>query len=146
MLLGLGRGAPRIQRPLQVRLPPLRSYERSYFLKPRRPDSPRLRSNGRALSGNQVRYEVSERSTIRKMSSSKALSGLTGMRRGAHHAFIALGSNLGDRIDNIEKALDAMRGQGLQITRISSLYETQAMYYENQGNFLNGVCMVWASR
>ena len=59
-----------------------------------------------------------------------------------HTAFLAFGSNLGDRISNIEQGLDAMRSHGLDIVKISNLYETKAMYYENQEDFMNGVCMV----
>ena len=68
--------------------------------------------------------------------------GATLAKENRHTAFVAFGSNLGDRISNIEQALDAMRSHGLSIIKISNMYETTAMYYEDQGNFLNGVCMV----
>jgi len=58
-------------------------------------------------------------------------------------AYIALGSNVGDRIQNIESALQAMRQRGLRVKKVSNLYETKAMYYEDQGSFLNGACAVW---
>jgi len=58
-------------------------------------------------------------------------------------AYIALGSNVGDRIQNIESALKAMRQRGLRVKKVSNLYETKAMYYEDQDSFLNGVCAVW---
>jgi 2-amino-4-hydroxy-6-hydroxymethyldihydropteridine diphosphokinase / dihydropteroate synthase len=65
-------------------------------------------------------------------------SNLSGTRR----AYIALGSNLGDRVRHIESALSLMNKDGVKVKRTSSLYETKAMYYEDQGSFLNGVCSV----
>lgn len=63
--------------------------------------------------------------------------------RGLHRAFIAFGSNLGDRIAWIEKACRAMDEEdGIRITRTSGLYETKAMYVEDQNNFINGACEV----
>ena len=55
---------------------------------------------------------------------------------------MALGSNLGDRVFNIEAALSKMREQNIRIIKISSLYETKAMYYDDQDAFLNGVCQI----
>jgi 2-amino-4-hydroxy-6-hydroxymethyldihydropteridine diphosphokinase len=51
-------------------------------------------------------------------------------------AYIALGSNLGDREANIKKAFDALK-ERIQIVKTSSLYETKPMYVEDQGWFLN---------
>ena len=55
-------------------------------------------------------------------------------------AYIALGSNLGDRIRNIETACHELNRNGLQVLRTSSLYETAPMYVEDQASFVNGVC------
>jgi hypothetical protein len=57
-------------------------------------------------------------------------------------AFIALGSNIGDRFAMIEWACKEMENAGITIARTSGLWETKAMYVENQDNFLNGVCEV----
>jgi hypothetical protein len=60
-----------------------------------------------------------------------------------HRAFIALGSNMGDRVSLIEQAckhIDA--SPNIQILRTSSLYETKAMYVLDQDNFVNGACEV----
>lgn len=57
-------------------------------------------------------------------------------------ALIAFGSNLGDRFSYIEAALKLMPSRGIVPLKVSSLYETKAMYYEDQGAFLNGVCLV----
>jgi len=61
---------------------------------------------------------------------------------GMHRAVVAFGSNLGDRIAHIENALDRMRSKGLTILKLSRLYETRPMYYENQSTFLNGAVLV----
>ncbi|WPG99330.1 Hypothetical protein R9X50_00214400 [Acrodontium crateriforme] len=57
--------------------------------------------------------------------------------------FVALGSNIGDRVDAIESACRAMEEDGrIRIVKTSQLYETKAMYVEDQGDFLNGVCEI----
>lgn len=57
-------------------------------------------------------------------------------------AYIALGSNLGDRVGMIEKACNEMSARGIRVTRTSSLWETEPMYVLDQGDFINGVCEV----
>lgn len=51
-------------------------------------------------------------------------------------AYIALGSNVGDREANIKKAFEALK-ERIKIVKASSLYETKPMYIEDQGGFLN---------
>jgi 2-amino-4-hydroxy-6-hydroxymethyldihydropteridine diphosphokinase / dihydropteroate synthase len=58
--------------------------------------------------------------------------------------YIAFGSNIGDRISNIESAcnlIDSL-GPATRITRTSGLWETEPMYVEDQDPFLNGVCEI----
>ena len=62
------------------------------------------------------------------------------IRPGEHRAFIALGSNVGDRIRMIESACSDMTRRGISVRRTSSLYETQAMYKVDQDPFINGAC------
>ncbi|OCK86048.1 folic acid synthesis protein-like protein [Lepidopterella palustris CBS 459.81] len=63
-----------------------------------------------------------------------------------HRAYIALGSNLGDRVDMIEKACKEMEVKGdIRILRTSSLWETKAMYVLDQENFVNGACEIETS-
>lgn len=62
-------------------------------------------------------------------------------QRYAHRAAIALGSNMGDRIANIENALAEMRKK-FSVLQVSPLYETKPMYYEHQDLFINGACEV----
>lgn len=57
-------------------------------------------------------------------------------------AYIALGSNLGDRVAEIEKACRLMDKKGIRVKRTSSLYETEPMYVMDQDRFLNGACEV----
>jgi 2-amino-4-hydroxy-6-hydroxymethyldihydropteridine diphosphokinase / dihydropteroate synthase len=57
-------------------------------------------------------------------------------------AYIALGSNLGDRIAWIEQACQEMTSRGIHIKRTSSLWETEPMYVLDQERFVNGACEV----
>ncbi|OJD16235.1 dihydropteroate synthase [Emergomyces pasteurianus Ep9510] len=57
-------------------------------------------------------------------------------------AFIALGSNLGDRIAAIEQACREMEAQDIRIVRTSSLFETAPMYVTDQEKFVNAVCEI----
>jgi hypothetical protein len=61
-------------------------------------------------------------------------------------AFVALGSNVGDRLGNIENACREMDSDpDIRIVRTSPLYETDPMYVSDQDRFLNGVCEVTIS-
>ncbi|KAJ0118118.1 folic acid synthesis protein [Diaporthe amygdali] len=57
-------------------------------------------------------------------------------------AYIALGSNLGDRIAEIERACREMDARGITVKRTSSLWETEPMYVTDQDRFVNGACEV----
>ncbi|KIW91847.1 dihydropteroate synthase [Cladophialophora bantiana CBS 173.52] len=70
------------------------------------------------------------------MKSSSLASGAT------NKAVVAFGSNLGDRLANIEAALVKMRENQLHVLKLSPLYETMPMYYDDQDPFLNGVCQI----
>ncbi|KAL2905346.1 Folate synthesis bifunctional protein mitochondrial [Bienertia sinuspersici] len=50
---------------------------------------------------------------------------------------IALGSNVGDRLDNFDQALLLMKQLGINITRHGCLYETDPAYVTDQPKFLN---------
>ncbi|KAH7337582.1 Dihydropteroate synthase-like protein [Rhizoctonia solani] len=64
---------------------------------------------------------------------------------GQHVAILALGSNMGDRFVNIEKGLRALEKEGVKVVDTSYLYETKAMYHEDQASFVNGVCAISTS-
>ena len=50
---------------------------------------------------------------------------------------IAMGSNVGDRIGNFNRALELMRTSGIQVIRHASLYESAPAYVTDQPFFLN---------
>lgn len=52
--------------------------------------------------------------------------------------YIALGSNIGNREENITRAIDALASHGIRVTRRSSLYETEPVQVFGNGWFLNG--------
>ena len=66
----------------------------------------------------------------------------SGALNGRHRAYLALGSNLGNRVEMIESAVRDMSERGLTVLRTSALYETKPMYLENQESFINGACEV----
>jgi len=53
--------------------------------------------------------------------------------------YLSLGSNIGSRVENIERAIEAIGSRGVRVTRQSSLYETEPVDVRNQGWFLNCV-------
>ena len=56
-------------------------------------------------------------------------------------AYLGLGSNLGDRKQNLAQALELMSSQ-VAVERLSSIYETEPVGYDEQPLFLNVVCRV----
>ena len=70
------------------------------------------------------------------------------LQKFGHIAYIALGSNVGERAGNIQQALNLLCGDGsvpVQLLATSFLYESPASYVTDQPNFLNAVCKVSAS-
>ena len=55
------------------------------------------------------------------------------------NAYVGLGSNLGDRAGYLLLAVHGMLDAGLDVIRLSSIYETEAVEYEDQPAFLNMV-------
>jgi 2-amino-4-hydroxy-6-hydroxymethyldihydropteridine diphosphokinase len=51
--------------------------------------------------------------------------------------YVSLGSNLGDRAKNMQQAIMALRQEGIAVTKISSVYETEPVDYLDQPWFLN---------
>jgi hypothetical protein len=111
----------------------------------------------RSLASNQRRtYSAGKTWTPLPMPANLATNGHNGLSNSSEttilkdakapiqKAYIALGSNLGDRIAYIEKACNEMLSRGIKITRTSSLWETEPMYVLDQANFVNGVCEVSA--
>lgn len=79
--------------------------------------------------------------------SSNGTSKLTSKSRQTARAYIALGSNVGNRLEMIEKACQALNEDAdIAVIRTSCLYETEPMYVEEQARFLNGACEVCTSQ
>lgn len=54
-------------------------------------------------------------------------------------AYISLGSNMGNKIDNLQRAILELQNQKIQVTKVSSVYRTAPMGYTDQDWFLNAV-------
>ena len=56
--------------------------------------------------------------------------------------YLSLGSNMGDRAEQIVRAIEALTAAGVRVVRRSSLYATEPVEFEAQSWFLN--CVVEA--
>lgn len=59
-----------------------------------------------------------------------------------HTAFVALGSNLGDREANLNRAVELLKQHGVDVVKVSTFIETEPYGVTDQPRFLNGACMV----
>jgi len=58
-------------------------------------------------------------------------------------AFLSIGSNLGNRIGNLKKALSLLSShQSITVSNVSSVYETDPVGFAQQDDFLNLVCKI----
>ena len=62
-----------------------------------------------------------------------------------HTAYVALGSNLGDKEANLRKALELLEERGVEIVKTSTFISTEPYGVTDQPQFLNGVCEVRTS-
>ena len=62
-----------------------------------------------------------------------------------HTAYLALGSNLGDKEANLRKALELVQQRGVEVVKTSSFICTEPYGVTDQPQFLNGVCEVRTS-
>ena len=63
-----------------------------------------------------------------------------------HLAYIGFGSNIGDRLAHIQNVIHALsKTDGITLQKISSLYKTDPVGYEEQAQFLNGVAVIQTS-
>ncbi len=58
-----------------------------------------------------------------------------------HHVYLGLGSNLGDREENIKRAIALIHERVGEVVRQSSLIETGPWGFESDHPFLNGVIL-----
>ena len=56
--------------------------------------------------------------------------------------YLSLGSNLGDREDQLRMALEKLHQKGVLLLKESSIYETEPVEAPDQPDFLNLVCQV----
>lgn len=57
--------------------------------------------------------------------------------------YLGLGSNVGDRVDYIRRALDLLEKHPLiHVTKVSSFYETEPLEYPDQGWFVNAAAEI----
>ena len=61
------------------------------------------------------------------------------LNSGNHHAYVSLGSNLGDRAGNLLLGVRGIADSGLPVSRLSAIYETEPVEYLDQPPFLNMV-------
>lgn len=57
-------------------------------------------------------------------------------------AFVGLGSNLGDRLANLRRAVELLRERGVSVLRSSRVYETDPVGGPEQPDYLNAVVEV----
>jgi 2-amino-4-hydroxy-6-hydroxymethyldihydropteridine diphosphokinase len=57
----------------------------------------------------------------------------------AERIYLSLGSNVGDRAENIARAVAKIGAGGVRVIRESSLYETEPVEFRDQNWFLNSV-------
>lgn len=62
---------------------------------------------------------------------------------GRKQVFLSLGSNLGDRAANLQRAIEELNRSGVEVQRISSYYKTEPVDFGPQAWFLN--CAVEAA-
>ena len=62
-----------------------------------------------------------------------------------HTAYLALGSNLGDKEANLRRALELLQQRGVEVVKTSSFICTEPYGVTDQPQFLNGVCVVRTS-
>lgn len=59
-----------------------------------------------------------------------------------HTAFLGIGSNLGDRGENIAKAVKALKDNGIHVLKEAAIRETEPVGGPPQGKYLNTVIKV----
>lgn len=56
-----------------------------------------------------------------------------------YKVYLSLGSNLGERAENLNKALNLLKEENLRIKKLSSIFETEPVGLKEQPYFLNQV-------
>jgi dihydroneopterin aldolase / 2-amino-4-hydroxy-6-hydroxymethyldihydropteridine diphosphokinase len=88
-----------------------------------------------------VRAEGSEQN-VRAQAGADAKPGDGGEYAGRERPVVlSVGSNLGDRMTNLQLGIDVLAGGGLVLRAVSSVYETDPVGGEGQGDFLNAILL-----
>jgi 2-amino-4-hydroxy-6-hydroxymethyldihydropteridine diphosphokinase len=64
-----------------------------------------------------------------------------GVEDGKRAVVLALGSNLGDRLDNLQRGIDVLDGAGLAVAAVSGVFETTPVGGPRQADYLNAVLL-----
>ncbi|MFP4598159.1 MAG: 2-amino-4-hydroxy-6-hydroxymethyldihydropteridine diphosphokinase [Persicimonas sp.] len=65
------------------------------------------------------------------------------MKVNSDNVFVGMGSNLGDRAQNLERAVELIDAlEQTRVEAVSSLYETEPRMYSDQPDFLNGCAKI----
>ena len=56
--------------------------------------------------------------------------------------YLSIGSNVGNKIENIKKTLISLTSKKTKVIKVSSFYESEPLYFKNQSNFINIVLEV----
>lgn len=57
---------------------------------------------------------------------------------GMHTAYLSIGSNMGDREENLRSAIDLLNAdEAIEVTKCANIYETEPVGYDDQPYFLN---------
>ncbi|MGM9562434.1 MAG: 2-amino-4-hydroxy-6-hydroxymethyldihydropteridine diphosphokinase [Phascolarctobacterium sp.] len=67
------------------------------------------------------------------------------LKENLHTAYIALGSNLGDKEENLRRALELLEEHGVEVVKVSTFICTEPYGVTDQPQFLNAVCQVRTS-
>lgn len=60
-----------------------------------------------------------------------------------HIVYLALGSNIGERLVHLEEGINALaKTPGIELNKVSSIYETEPVGYADQQHFLNLVIRI----
>ena len=98
------------------------------------------RRAGAAGQPDTVRGEGGQKTTGATAGADEKTAGGAGARR-ERPVVLSVGSNLGDRMTNLQLGLDVLAGGGLTLRAVSSVYETEPVGGEGQGDYLNAVLL-----
>lgn len=64
------------------------------------------------------------------------------MKEVLHTVYLALGSNMGNKEENIDRAIENISKRMGRVTAISAFYITEPEGFESENNFINAACEV----